>query len=125
MKRGAIASTIAHDSHNIIAIGVDDPSMHSAINALIECKGGIAFADGNHVEVLPLDIAGLMSSQNGYEIARKYDIIDQMTREAGSDMHTPFMTLSFLALLVIPSLKLSDKGLFDGETFSFTSLYCD
>lgn len=125
LKRGAIASTIAHDSHNIIAIGVDDPSMHSAINALIECKGGIAFADGNHVEVLPLDIAGLMSSQNGYEIARKYDIIDQMTREAGSDMHTPFMTLSFLALLVIPSLKLSDKGLFDGETFSFTSLYCD
>lgn len=125
LKRGAIASTIAHDSHNIIAIGVDDASMQSAINALIECKGGISFADSNHVEVLPLDIAGLMSSQNGYEIARQYDIIDQMAREAGSDMHAPFMTLSFLALLVIPSLKLSDRGLFDGETFSFTTLYCD
>lgn len=125
LKKGAIASTIAHDSHNIIAIGADDLSMQSAINALIECKGGIAYADGENVNVLPLDIAGLMSSRNGYEIAKKYEIIDQMARDAGSDVHAPFMTLSFLALLVIPSLKLSDKGLFDGETFSFTSLYCN
>ena len=125
LKRGAIASTIAHDSHNIIAIGVDDHSMQSAINALIACKGGIAFADDETVEILPLDIAGLMSSHNGYEIAMKYESIDQMVRDAGSAVHAPFMTLSFLALLVIPSLKLSDKGLFDGETFAFTSLYCD
>ncbi len=125
LKRGAIASTIAHDSHNIIAIGVDDHSMQSAINALIECKGGIAYADDDNVNVLPLEIAGLMSSRNGYEIAKEYEIIDQLARDAGSDVHAPFMTLSFLALLVIPSLKLSDKGLFDGETFSFTSLYCD
>lgn len=125
LKRGAIASTIAHDSHNIIAIGVDDHSMQSAINALIACKGGIAFADDETVEVVSLDIAGLMSSHNGYEIAMKYESIDQMVRDAGSAVHAPFMTLSFLALLVIPSLKLSDKGLFDGETFAFTSLYCD
>lgn len=125
LKNGAIASTIAHDSHNIIAIGVDDESMVHAINALIVCKGGIAYANGDRVNILPLDIAGLMSSRNGYDIAKEYETIDQMAREAGSDIHSPFMSLSFLALLVIPSLKLSDKGLFDGETFTFTSLYCD
>ncbi len=125
LKNGAIASTIAHDSHNIIAIGADDESMLNAINALIECKGGIAYANGERVDILPLDIAGLMSSRNGYDIAKQYEIIDQMAREAGSDIHAPFMSLSFLALLVIPSLKLSDKGLFDGDTFTFTSLYCD
>jgi adenine deaminase len=125
LKNGAIASTIAHDSHNIIAIGADDESMLNAINALIECKGGIAYANGERVEILPLDIAGLMSSRNGYDIAKQYEIIDKMAREAGSDIHAPFMSLSFLALLVIPSLKLSDKGLFDGDTFTFTSLYCD
>ena len=125
LKTGAIASTIAHDSHNIIAIGADDESMVHAINALIACKGGIAYANGDRVNILPLDIAGLMSSRNGYDIAKEYEIIDQMAREAGSDIHAPFMSLSFLALLVIPSLKLSDKGLFDGDTFTFTSLYCD
>jgi adenine deaminase len=125
IKTGAIASTIAHDSHNIIAIGADDESMLHSINALIECKGGIAYANGDRVEILPLNIAGLMSSRNGYDIAKQYEIIDQMAREAGSDIHAPFMSLSFLALLVIPSLKLSDKGLFDGDTFTFTSLYCN
>jgi len=125
LRTGAIASTIAHDSHNIISIGVDDISMQHAINALIECKGGISYADGDTVHVLPLEIAGLMSSKNGYEIAHQYEHIDRKVRNAGSDIHSPFMTLSFLALLVIPSLKLSDKGLFDGDAFAFTSLYCD
>jgi len=125
LKNGAIASTIAHDSHNIISIGVDDYSMQKAINALIECKGGIAYSDGNTVHVLPLEIAGLMSNKNGYAIATDYEIIDRIVRDAGSDIHSPFMTLSFLALLVIPSLKLSDQGLFDGNSFAFTSLYCD
>jgi adenine deaminase len=125
LKIGAIASTIAHDSHNIIAIGADDVSMQNAINGLITCKGGIAYAKGDSVHVLPLEIAGLMSSRNGYDIAKEYEVIDQMAREAGSDIHSPFMSLSFLALLVIPSLKLSDKGLFNGDTFTFTSMYCD
>jgi adenine deaminase len=123
LKRGAIASTIAHDSHNIIAVGVDDESMMHAINALIQCKGGIAYAYKDEVNVLPLDIAGLMSSENGYTVSKQYEKIDQLARNAGSDIHAPFMTLSFLALLVIPSLKLSDKGLFDGDAFAFTSLY--
>ena len=123
LTKGAIASTIAHDSHNIICIGVDDISMRNAINSLIECMGGISYSFEDDVEVLPLNIAGLMSTDNGYEIAKRYEQIDRMARNAGSNIHAPFMTLSFLGLLVIPSLKLSDKGLFDGNAFEFTSLY--
>lgn len=125
LKHGAIASTIAHDSHNIICIGVDDISMTEAINELITCKGGISYAYGSNVECLPLNVAGLMSSDNGYEVAREYERIDAVVRKHGSNIHAPFMTLSFLGLLVIPSLKLSDKGLFDGDSFSFTSVYLD
>jgi adenine deaminase len=97
--------------------------MCNAINSLIECKGGISYSFEDEVEVLPLNIAGLMSTANGYEIAKRYEQIDRMARNAGSDIDSPFMTLSFLGLLVIPSLKLSDKGLFDGNAFEFTSLY--
>lgn len=125
LKQGAIASTIAHDSHNIICIGVDDESMTNAINELITCKGGIAYANGSYVDSLPLNIAGLMSSGDGYHVASEYERIDGIVRQHGSNIHAPFMTLSFLGLLVIPSLKLSDKGLFDGESFTFTSLYLD
>ncbi|MFN5176955.1 MAG: adenine deaminase [Ignavibacteria bacterium] len=125
LKQGAIASTIAHDSHNIICVGVDDESMTNAINQLIMCKGGIAYANGSKVECLPLNIAGLMSSDDGYHVASEYDRIDDIVRQHGSNIHAPFMTLSFLGLLVIPSLKLSDKGLFDGDKFTFTSLYLD
>jgi len=125
LNKGAIASTIAHDSHNIISVGADDESMCKAINALIECKGGIAYADATTIEILPLPIAGLMSDKDGYMIAEEYEKIDLLARNAGSNINAPFMTLSFLALLVIPTLKLSDKGLFNGESFTFTSLYAD
>ncbi len=123
LKYGAMASTVAHDCHNIIAIGVDDDSMCAAINALIDCKGGISVArDKNDVTCLPLPIAGLMSLDNGYKVAEAYTNLNKITRELGTTLHAPFMTLSFMALLVIPSLKLSDKGLFDGSKFEFVSV---
>jgi len=120
MKRGAIASTVAHDCHNIIATGADDESICAAINAIIESKGGIAVAaDPKTVTVMPLPIAGLMSDQDGETVGRQYAALDQAAKALGSTLKAPFMTLSFMALLVIPSLKLSDKGLFDGNQFSF------
>ncbi|PJD94889.1 MAG: adenine deaminase [Parachlamydia sp.] len=122
LKQGALASCIAHDSHNIIAVGVDDKDLCAAVNALIENKGGIAVASQNKVETLPLPIGGIMSHQDGYEIAKKYARIDHQAKELGTPLFAPFMTLSFMALLVIPSLKLSDKGLFDGTAFRFTPL---
>lgn len=122
LKRGAIASTVAHDCHNIIAVGVDDMSICAAVNALIDNKGGVAVADKNNVEVMGLPVAGLMSTEDGYIVAEKYAAIDKKAKELGATLKAPFMTLSFMALLVIPSLKLSDKGLFNGEKFEFTSL---
>lgn len=122
LKRGAIASTVAHDSHNLIVVGCDDESMAKAANLLVESKGGIAVVDGEKQHVLPLPVAGLMSNKDAWEVARAYEAIDQMAKEMGSTLRAPFMTLSFMALLVIPQLKLSDKGLFDGKSFSFTSL---
>lgn len=122
-KKGAIASTVAHDSHNIVAVGVDDASLCIAINKLIECKGGIsvAYSENNHNinSVLPLPVAGLMSTNDGYKVAEQYTAIDKMAKDLGSNLSAPFMTLSFMALLVIPHLKLSDLGLFDGDSFSF------
>lgn len=123
LKKGALASCVAHDSHNIIAVGTNDKDLCSAVNALIENKGGIAVAYDGKIEVLPLPVAGIMSSQDGYLIAEKYAYIDQKAKELGTKLKAPFMTLSFMALLVIPSLKLSDKGLFDGTSFKFTSLF--
>jgi adenine deaminase len=123
LKSGAIASTVAHDSHNIIAIGVDDDAICQAINDLIDSKGGIVAIDNGHRQLLPLPVAGLMSLENGYEVARKYKEADAMAKKSGSRLSAPFMTLSFLALLVIPELKLSDKGLFDGSKFEFISLF--
>jgi len=122
-KRGAIASTVAHDSHNIIAVGVDDESMVKAVNLLVDIKGGISFVDGDESRVLPLPVAGLMSDKDGYEVAKRYSEINQQVMKLGSLFEAPFMTLSFMALLVIPALKLSDKGIFDGTTFSFTTLF--
>lgn len=122
LKRGALASSIAHDSHNIIAVGVSDGEICEAVNALIEAKGGISLSDNGQIELLPLPIAGLMSAQDGYEVAQQYAKIDQSAKVLGSSLKAPFMTLSFMALLVIPSLKLSDKGLFDGNLFRFTDL---
>ncbi len=122
LTRGAIASTVAHDSHNIIAIGTSDEAICEAVNLLAETKGGITAFDGNKHLLLPLPVAGLMALDNGYEVARKYKMLDQMAKEMGSQLTAPFMTLSFLALLVIPELKLSDKGLFDGNKFEFIPL---
>lgn len=120
-KSGAIASTIAHDSHNIIAIGVDDTSIIEAVNALIEEKGGISLYN-NTLSVLPLDIAGLMSSQDAHTVANRYIEIEHLVKQTGCSMPAPYMALSFMALLVIPTLKLSDIGLFDGEIFECINL---
>lgn len=125
LKEGAIASTVAHDSHNIIAVGVDDESICKAINALVKAQGGVCATQGQKMEVLPLPIAGLMSAEDGYLVAKAYEAIDQMAKNMGSTLASPFMTLSFMALLVIPKLKLSDKGLFDGEAFCFHPLFED
>lgn len=122
-KRGAIASTVAHDSHNIIAVGVDDASIVKAVNLLIDVKGGISYVDGDESRVLPLPVAGLMSNGDGYQIAELYSSMNQSVMKLGSELEAPFMTLSFMALLVIPAIKLSDKGIFDGTTFNFTTLF--
>lgn len=122
LKRGAIASTVAHDSHNIIVAGVDDASMAKAVNLLIESKGGVVACDADSVHLLPLPVAGLMSNKNGYEVAAAYEKADAAAKALGTGLHAPFMTLSFMALLVIPQLKLSDQGLFDGSKFEFTEL---
>jgi adenine deaminase len=123
LTKGALATTVGHDCHNIIAVGVDDASICAAVNALIRAKGGIAVArDAGDVACMPLPIAGLMSDGSGYDVAEAYTRIDKMAKELGTPLHAPFMTLSFMALLVIPSLKLSDKGLFDGSKFEFTPL---
>lgn len=118
LKQGAIASTVAHDSHNIIVVGADDESICKAVNLVVKEQGGVS-AVGIHVaSVLGLPVAGLMSNEDGYQVAERYTAIDQMTKqELGSTLASPFMTLSFMALLVIPHLKLSDLGLFDGDKF--------
>ena len=115
--KGAIASTVAHDSHNIIAIGVDDESIVKAINLVIKEKGGISCVSDQEEQVLGLPVAGLMSTEDPYWVAKAYTQIDLMAKSLGSQLNAPFMTLSFMALLVIPHLKLSDKGLFDGDDF--------
>ncbi|HEY8387986.1 MAG TPA: adenine deaminase C-terminal domain-containing protein, partial [Parasegetibacter sp.] len=114
LKKGAIASSVAHDSHNIIAVGTDDESLCEAINLIIKEKGGVSCVsgDGNN-HTLPLPIAGLMSNEDGYIVAEKYSRIDQAAKSLGSPLSAPFMTLSFMALLVIPHIKLSDKGVFE------------
>ncbi|TDK46628.1 adenine deaminase [Algoriphagus formosus] len=123
LKSGAIASSVGHDSHNIIAVGVDDESICRAVNILIEAKGGISAVTGEKEEVLPLPVGGIMSPEDGYQVAEAYTRIDRMAKEMGSSLNSPFMTLSFMALLVIPDLKLSDKGLFDGKRFKFTDVF--
>lgn len=123
LKHGAMASSVAHDSHNIVAVGCDDTSLTKAINLVIKEKGGVSAVSNSgdtKKMVLGLPVAGLMSANDGYTIAEAYTAIDKMTKEnLGSTLIAPFMTLSFMALLVIPYLKLSDKGLFDGEKFEF------
>ena len=119
LKQGAIASSVAHDSHNIVAVGVDDESLTRAINLVIECRGGVSCVGNGESMVLPLPVAGLMSADDGYAVAEAYTAIDRGAKALGSKLQAPFMSLSFMALLVIPHIKLSDKGLFDGDTFRF------
>lgn len=123
LKEGAIASSVGHDSHNIIAVGADDESIVKAVNLVIEASGGVSAVSPTSEMILPLPVAGIMSAENGYEVAKKYTLIDKMSKSLGSTLNSPFMTLSFMALLVIPKLKLSDLGLFDGEKFEFKSLF--
>ena len=124
LKKGAIASSVAHDSHNIIAVGVDDNSICEAVNSIIESRGGVSATDGKgQKRILKLPIAGIMSDRDGYEVAKEYSDIDKFAKQLGCRLVSPFMSLSFMALLVIPNLKLSDLGLFDGESFSFTSIF--
>ena len=123
MKRGAIASSVAHDSHNIVAVGTNDADLTSCINQVINAKGGVAASDLDTQHIVPLPIGGLMSDLDGETVGHDYEILDHFVKNnLGSTLSAPFMTLSFMALLVIPSLKLSDKGLFDGTTFKFTAL---
>ncbi len=120
LTNGAIASSVAHDSHNIVAVGVNDESICEAVNLVIKQKGGISAVFDDVEMVLALPVAGLMSAEDGFKVAADYTAINKFaTTELGSNLAAPFMTLSFMALLVIPHLKLSDKGLFDGDSFNF------
>ncbi len=120
LKRGAIASSVAHDSHNIVVVGTDEKNMARAVNLIMYANGGISAVNETDELLLALPIAGLMSNKEGHEVAAAYTHIDKYVKEQmGSSLTSPFMTLSFMALLVIPHLKLSDKGLFDGDSFTF------
>lgn len=121
LKRGAIAGSVAHDSHNVVAVGTNDEDLARAVNAVIEHRGGLAVCDGSMVETLPLPVAGLMGT-DGDTVSRDYAKLDAAAKRLGSTLAAPFMTLSFMALLVIPKLKLSDRGLFDGDGFRFVEL---
>lgn len=122
LKEGAIASSVGHDSHNIIAVGVSDEAICKAVNLLIENEGGICAVSNTEQKVVALPVAGIMSDKDAETIGKQYSELDKMAKQLGSTLHAPYMSLSFMALLVIPALKLSDKGLFDGGKFEFTDL---
>jgi adenine deaminase len=119
LKDGALASSVAHDSHNIVAVGTDDSFICEAINLIVKHKGGLSAVSSKESFILPLPIAGLMSEESGFIVAEKYRKLNNMARGMGCTLSAPFMTLSFMALPVIPELKITDKGLFDYETFKF------
>ncbi len=123
LTKGAIAGSIAHDSHNIIVVGTSDSEMVIAVNKIIEIKGGIVVCNNDQTDFLELEIAGLMTNKNIYRVAKKYELLDFKAKTLGTKLKAPFMTLSFMALLVIPELKIGDKGLFDGNKFELTSLF--
>ena len=125
LKRGALASSVAHDSHNLVAVGVTDNDILHAVNLLIEHKGGVTAYCGTEMVAVPLPVAGLMSNEDGFEVAQAYKNADALAKRLGSTLFAPFMTLAFMALLVIPELKLSDRGLFDVTKFELTSVYED
>jgi len=119
LREGALASSVAHDSHNIVAVGADDASLAAAVNLIIAHRGGVCAVGGGREEILPLPIAGLMSNDEGHAVAAGYERVDALAKALGSPLHAPFMTLSFMALLVIPDLKLSDRGLFSAAKWGF------
>ena len=123
LKKGALASSVAHDSHNVVVIGCDDESMSKAANMIIESKGGFAVYAGDVEKCLPLPVAGIMTTDDAYKVAEEYQEIKDMSKQLGSPLGDPFMTMEFMALLVIPKLKLSDKGLFDCEKFQLIQLF--
>lgn len=125
LKKGAIASSVGHDSHNIIAVGVSDKAICEAVNLIIQNKGGVCAVSDDSSKIVPLPVAGIMSDKDAETIGRQYGELDTMAKQMGSTLTAPYMSLSFMALLVIPSLKLSDKGLFDGDNFTFTNLELD
>ncbi|WP_411894909.1 adenine deaminase [Winogradskyella sp. A2] len=122
LKEGAIASSVGHDSHNIIAVGTTDESICKAVNLIIEHRGGICAISSKESKILPLPVAGIMSDKDAETIGKDYHQLDVMAKSLGSKLNAPYMSLSFMALLVIPSLKLSDKGLFNGNNFEFSNL---
>jgi adenine deaminase len=123
LKKGAIASSIAHDSHNIIAVGATDKDIVEAVNRLVENKGGIVVGTTENLLDLPLEVAGLMSTLEGEEVASHYQLLNEEAKKLGTSLKSPFMTLAFMSLLVIPELKLGDKGLFDVTKFEFVELF--
>lgn len=123
LKSGAIASCVAHDCHNIVVVGANDDDMCKAVNLIVKAKGGISLANGTEEIVLELPIAGIMTNQSAEEVATSYVKLDKRAKELGSELRAPYMSLSFMALLVIPELKLSDKGLFNGKSFQFTDVF--
>lgn len=125
LKEGAIASSVGHDSHNITVVGVDDASIAKAVNLVIAAKGGLSAVSTTEEQILPLPVAGLMSDKDGYEVSKDYTAIDNLSKKMGATLKAPYMTLSFMALLVIPSIKLSDLGLFNGDKFEFMDLFND
>ncbi|UXP33015.1 adenine deaminase [Reichenbachiella agarivorans] len=125
LKSGAIASSVGHDSHNIIAVGVDDKSICRAVNKIIASQGGVSAVSPDMEMLLELPVAGIMSDQDGYQVAKSYSAIDRFAKGLGSSLNSPFMTLSFMALLVIPKAKMSDLGFFDGEQFEFLQVFTD
>ncbi len=125
LKKGAIASSVAHDSHNIVCVGVDDSEIAKAVNLIIRSKGGLSLIFNDVEEILPLPVAGLMSERDCNFVSNKYKQLDRKAKELGSLLKAPFMTLSFMTLPVIPALKLTDRGLFDSEKFKYTSLFED
>ena len=122
LKKGAMASSVGHDSHNILAAGTNDADLCNAVNLVIKHKGGISVVNGNEKYILPLPVGGIMSLDDGFKLAKDYATINKIAKTLGTNLNAPFMTLSFMALLVIPALKLSDKGLFDGNNFTFIDL---
>lgn len=123
LKRGALASSVAHDSHNIVSVGVSDRDILHAVNLLIEHRGGVTAYCSTEMVAVPLPVAGLMSNEDGYEVAAAYQNADTLAKRLGSTLYAPFMTLAFMALLVIPEMKISDRGLFDVSKFTITSIY--